>query len=225
MRKYLAILVLLLGGEVLAEASICYGTTSDGRLEHGVKLPSEGRNYTSYSKTAELLGRTYVHSKVRDIILASYKQLEEEMPEKVFKYAETGFREGGKFKPHRTHRNGLSVDFMVPVINEEGKSVHLPTHYFNKLGYAIEFDETGKYEKYRIDYEALAAHIVSLHKSAVAQGFDLWRIVFDPELQPYLMKTEYGDYLKMHIQLSKKRSWIRHDEHYHVDFDIPCKGS
>lgn len=203
--------------------SVCYGTTSNGKLEGGVQLPSEGKNYVSYSKTAAIAGRTYVHSEVREIILSSYLWLETETPGKVYKYAETGFKEGGQFKPHKTHRNGLSVDFMVPVVNEEGKSVHLPTHYFNKLGYSIEFDETGKYDEYKIDYEALAAHIVSLHKAAVAQGVELWRVIFDPKLQPYLMRTEYGEYLKTHIQFSKKRSWVRHDEHYHVDFEIPCK--
>ncbi len=112
---------------------------------------------------------------------------------------------------------------MVPVTNEEGKSVHLPTNCFNKWGYAIEFDEIGKYKEYEIDNEALAAHIVSLHKSALAKGHDLWRVIFDPKLQPYLMKTKYSAYLKKHIQFSKKRSWVRHDEHYHVDFDIPCE--
>lgn len=25
------------------------------------------------------------------------------------------------------------------------------------------------------------------------------------------------------VKISKKRSWVRHDEHYHVDFDILCK--
>ena len=32
-------------------------------------------------------------------------------------------------------------------------------------------------------------------------------------------------YLKDNIQFSKRRSWVRHDEHYHVDFAIPCKHS
>jgi len=158
-------------------------------------------------------------------MLASYQWLETKAPEKIYKYAETGFEEGGEFKPHKTHRNGLSVDFMVPVVDENGESVHLPTHYFNKLGYAIEFDEAGKYEDYKIDYEAMAAHLVSLHKAAIAKGVDLWRVIFDPKLQPHLMKTQYGKYLKKHVEFSKKRSWVRHDEHYHVDFDIPCKDS
>jgi penicillin-insensitive murein endopeptidase len=223
MWKYIGVLCLIYSSSAFSAESVCYGTTSNGKLEGGVQLPSEGKNYVSYSKTAEIAGRTYVHSEVREIILSSYLWLETETPGKVYKYAETGFKEGGQFKPHKTHRNGLSVDFMVPVVNEEGKSVHLPTHYFNKLGYSIEFDETGRYDEYKIDYEALAAHIVSLHKAAVAQGVELWRVIFDPKLQPYLMRTEYGEYLKTHIQFSKKRSWVRHDEHYHVDFEIPCK--
>jgi len=222
--KYLIILAGIFTFTVNASESICYGTTSNGWLEGGVKLPSKGNNFVSYSSTAEVFGRTYVHSKVKDIMLASYEWLEEEAPDKVYKYAETGFKEGGRFRPHKTHKNGLSVDFMVPVINKDGHSVHLPTHYFNKLGYSIEFDEVGNYEKYKIDYEALAAHIVALHRVAVEMGVDLWRVIFDPELQPYLMNTKYGAYLKEYIKFSKKRSWVRHDEHYHVDFEVPCQS-
>lgn len=223
-KQLLCVLTLFVTHSALASESVCYGTTSKGRLEGGVKLPAKGKNFVSYSKTAELLGRTYVHSTVKEIILMSYAQLEKEMPGKVFKYAETGFKGGGQFKPHKTHRNGLSADFMTPVIDKQGKSVHLPTHMFNKFGYSIEFDKQGVYGEFEIDYEALAAHVVSLHKSAVAKGVDLWRVIFDPELQPRLMDTKYGEYLKKNVQFSQKRSWVRHDEHYHVDFDIPCKS-
>lgn len=69
----------------------------------------------------------------------------------------------------------------------------------------------------------MGAHIVSLHKEVLKKGGDLWRVIFDPELQPFLFKTKkYGAYLKKKIQFSKKRSWVRHDEHYHVDFKINC---
>jgi len=212
-----------LSGLVQAKESTCYGTTSKGRLDNGIALPSSGFNYVGYSTIARLAGRTYVHTQVAGIIVNAYKSLEIEQPNKVFKYAETGFEEGGQFKPHKTHRNGLSVDFMTPVVNELGQSDHLPTHPLNKFGYDIEFDDNGKYEEYIIDYIALAAHIVALHKEAVSQGVDLWRVIFDPKLQTELFKTSYGAYLKKHIQFSKKRSWVRHDEHYHVDFEIPCK--
>ncbi len=223
--KYLVVMGigLVISFSAIAAESICYGTPSNGRLENGVKLPVKGDNFVSYSTSAEILGRTYVHAKVREIILASYRWLKLAMPGKVYKYAETGFKQGGPFKPHKTHQNGLSVDFMVPVINPEGKSVYLPTHFFNKFGYAIEFDAKGNYQEYKIDFEALAAHIVSLNKAALERNLKLRRVIFDPRLQPYLMRTKYGEYLKSDIQFSRKQAWVRHDEHYHVDFDIPCK--
>jgi len=221
--RSIILIACLLSNAVLAKESTCYGTTSKGRLDNGIALPSSGPNYVGYSTIARLAGRTYVHTQVADIIVNAYKSLEIKQPNKVFKYAETGFEEGGQFKPHKTHRNGLSVDFMTPVVNESGQSDHLPTHPLNKFGYDIEFDSNGKYDEYTIDYIALAAHIVALHKEATSQGADLWRVIFDPKLQPELFKTSHGPYLKKHIQFSTKRSWVRHDEHYHVDFAIPCK--
>lgn len=207
----------------LAESSVCFGTTANGRLENGVKLPLKGNNFVGYSKVAIMAGRTYVHSEVRNIVLAAYKYLEIEQPDKVYKYAETGFKNGGKFKPHKTHQNGLSVDFMTPVKDKNGRSVHLPTNHLNRFGYNIEFDEKNQFHGLSIDYEALAAHLVALHKQAKKRGYDLWRVIFDPKLQPNLYKTKYAQYLRDNIQFSKKRSWVRHDEHYHVDFAIPCK--
>ena len=218
----ISVLLLITPLSAYAQNSTCYGTTSNGHLEHGVQLPAEGANFVGYSTVAQLAGRTYVHSSVKGIMLAAYKDLEKDQPNKVYKYAETGFENGGQFKPHKTHRNGLSVDFMSPVIDENNVSVHLPTHPLNKFGYDIEFDKNDEYEGLSIDYEAIAAHIVALHKQAKAAGYDLWRVIMAPELQPNLFTTPYGPYLNKHITFSKKRSWVRHDEHYHVDFAIPC---
>jgi penicillin-insensitive murein endopeptidase len=221
--KFFLISLLVITTHAFADQSTCFGTTSNGRLENGQQLPASGSNFETYSMIAHVAGRTYVHSSVKKIIINSYKALEAEMPDKVFKYAETGFREGGKFSPHKTHTNGLSVDFMTPVVNSEGASVHLPTTPFNKFGYNIEFDNHGRFEEFTIDYEALAAHVVALHKEARSQGYDLWRVIFYPKLQPNLYKTKYAAYLRKNIRFSNKRSWVRHDEHYHVDFLVPCK--
>jgi penicillin-insensitive murein endopeptidase len=217
------VMLVCVCGSGSAAQSICYGSTGNGRLEHGVKLPGGGVNFESYSTLAGLLGRTYVHSKVRDVVLSAYEDLQKTQPGKVFKYAETGYRTGGRFKPHKTHQNGLSVDFMVPVIDAEGQSVHLPTHVFNKFGYGVEFNSKGRYDQYRIDFEALGAHIVALHKAALKHGISVRRVLFDPRLQPALYKTHFGEYITKNIQIPKKRSWVRHDEHYHVDFVVQCK--
>ncbi|MDX1458121.1 MAG: penicillin-insensitive murein endopeptidase [Marinobacter sp.] len=223
MLKRLIFLLLFCLQAAQASESECYGTTASGRLERGVELPSEGPNFVAYSTIARLAGRTYVHSRVRNIVLSAYEHLEVRAPGKVYKYAETGFEEGGQFQPHKTHQNGLSVDFMVPVTNAEGQSVHLPTHPYNKFGYNIEFDDRGRYEALQLDYDAMGAHIVELHKAALEEGVDLWRVIFDPVLQPFLLRSRHGEYLRQHIQFSRKRSWVRHDEHYHVDFAIPCR--
>lgn len=223
MSRLLLIALVLSGSATAAEQSTCYGTTANGRLENGVQLPSEGENFVGYSGLAATLGRTWLHSTARDIVLDAYKALEQTAPGKVFKYAETGFAGGGEFKPHKTHQNGLSIDFMVPVVNTRGESVQLPTHPFNKFGYSIEFDAEGRYGEYAIDYEAMATHIVALHQTAERHGARVWRVIFDPGLQPLLMKTSNAAFLQKNVSLSSKPSWVRHDEHYHVDFVLPCQ--
>ena len=222
MRLVLLFVLVWLCTPSFAKESTCYGTTRHGRIEDAVKLPDSGPNFVSYGNIPELAGRTYVHSKVRDVVISAYKLLEKEQPGKVFKYAETGTRQGGKFWPHKTHQNGLSVDLMVPVLDEQENSVHLPTNPLNEYGYAIEFDDEGRYEDYRIDFEALGALIVALHRSASSHGIGLWRVLFVPNLQPYLYKSTYGDYIRANITIPTKRSWRPHDEHIHVDFVVKC---
>ena len=204
--------------------STCYGTTASGRLKNGVALPVNGPNFESYTTLGDLLGRTWVHSRLRDVIVRSYKALETYRPGTVYVYGETGKQYGGSFKPHMTHQNGLSVDFMVPIVDSKNRSIPLPTNAFNKYGYGIEFDAKGQYGSYTIDFEAMAAHLLALKQEADRTGIGMWRVIFDPVLQPYLFATKNGSLLKENnISFSKKPSWVRHDEHYHVDFIVACE--
>jgi penicillin-insensitive murein endopeptidase len=223
MRSFTFLFLSFLPICLLGMESTCYGTTSNGRLANGVQLPGSGPNFISYGSIPELTGRTFVHSSVRDVIVAAYRILETDQPGKVFKYAESGAQGGGRFPPHKTHQNGLSVDFMVPVLDGRGKSVHLPTHALNRYGYDLEFDDRGRYAEYQIDYEALGAHMVALHKAARSHGMGIWRVLFDPRLQSYLYATRYGEYIRSNIEIPAKRSWVRHDEHIHVDFIVECR--
>jgi len=212
-----------IGKSAGALQSQCYGTPSKGRLEHGKLLPIKGKNFSSYSLLGSILGRTAVHNQVKDIILTAYQNLASSTPEKVFVYGETGWVKGGSFKPHKTHQNGLSVDFFVPVLNPKGQSTRLPTHALNKWGYGIEFDSQGVYKNYSIDFEAISKHLYFLDQTAKAKGVKIRRVIFDPGLTQKLEDTNRWPYLKRNLTFSKKRSWVRHDEHYHVDFEIPCK--
>ena len=143
------LLIFLIPNLSQAMESTCYGSTGNGHLENGMALPGEGKNFISYGLFPKIAGRTYVHNRVHSVILDAYRRLEIEQPGKVFKYGETGFKEGGKFNPHKTHQNGLSVDFFVPVLDNDGRSTHFPTNPLNKYGYNFEFDEKGKRSDYR----------------------------------------------------------------------------
>lgn len=224
MVKYLSVIIILmsLAPDVRA-ASVCYGTPSKGSLAGGVKLPSRGDNFKSYSVLGDALGRTYVHGKVRDAVVLAYAKLNSAMPLARLMHGETGLINGGQFRPHKTHQNGLSVDFMVPV-RLSGKPAWLPASAMNRYGYDLEFDSRGRYKKYEIDFEAMAAHLYFLVEAAQEAGISVRRVIFDPALQPALLSTPYGKRLKGKLRFSKKRAWVRHDEHYHVDFNLRCRA-
>ena len=203
--------------------SICYGTPENGSLEEAWQLPTNGVNFQAYSSLGVGLGRTYVHSKVYSAVVDAYQELAKVRPKTVYVYGETSAKNGGEFRPHKSHQNGLSVDFMVPVLNSDGGSVPLPTGLLNKFGYGIEFSDAGVYEGFKIDFEAMADHLIALNESAGKNGIKIRRVIFDNALQEKLFKTKRGDYLKSLMVFSKKPPWVRHDEHYHVDFNVDCK--
>ena len=207
----------------LSQASTCYGTVANGRLGDAVELPAQGPNFRAYSSVARLLGRTWAHEAVRDVVVDAYRLLEVRTPGITYVYGETGLRNGGRFKPHRTHQNGLSVDLMVPVRDERGRSVHLPTGAHLKFGYAIEFDKAGRYENLHIDFDALAALITALRDSAQKHNVGIDKVIFDPHLSGHLFKTRQGATLKHQIPFMRKPARVRHDEHIHVDFKLACK--
>lgn len=216
-------IIFTAAGAAFGSDSTCYGTTSKGMLANGCKLPYRGANFQAYSRLGSTLGRTYVHCKVAAVVQAAYNDLKLRHPDKVFVYGETGWASGGRFKPHKTHQNGLSVDFMVPVVDSSGRSVPLPANAFNKYGYDMDFDAQGHNGELSIDFEALAAHLVAIKQAADAGQVKIWRVIFDPQLQVFLHSTKFWPALEGQVKFSDRRSWVRHDEHYHIDFDIPCK--
>ena len=204
-------------------ASQCFGGVVGGWLEGGRRLPLWGENYRAYSVLGFFAGRTFMHKSVRDTIAAAYADLAETHPDLRFMYAESGWPWGGSFAPHRSHMNGSSVDFHVPVRTLDGFVAELPASPFNKLGYAIDFDRSGQFGAYRIDFEAMALHLLALEGAARAHGISIRRVIFDVHLQPKLFATDAGARLRGRLTFNRSQSWVRHDEHYHVDFDVPCR--
>jgi penicillin-insensitive murein DD-endopeptidase len=227
----LTVLTLLVGliyfGNELAlalessTASRSVGTPSRGSLKHGKRLPSTGANFRVYSRLGAALGRNSVHTKVRAAVLEAYVMAGRQVPSARFVYGETGWPSGGRLWPHRTHQNGLSIDFMVPVRTRTGEPAELPTWPWQKFGYAVEFDSKGRWHNLEIDYPAMVAHLSALKTAAQRQGLRIDGVIFAPELRSRLGHTPGGaDILKRvpFMGAMGPRPWIRHDEHYHVDF-------
>jgi penicillin-insensitive murein endopeptidase len=58
--------------------------------------------------------------------------------------------------------------------------------------------------------------------AAKAKGSGLALVIFDRQYLPRLFATRRGIYLKKHVVFMKGKPWVRHDEHYHVDFAVAC---
>jgi penicillin-insensitive murein endopeptidase len=214
---------------VRAADSVCYGTPAKGRIAHATQLPNSGKNFQAYSRLGITLGRTYAHARVVRAVRDAYAQVATAAPGKTFVYGESGFERGGPFKPHKTHQNGLSVDFFVPVLDDKGRSVPLPGAARNRYGYDIEFDANARYRidakrTLRIDFDAMAEHLYALDRAAKAAGAPIDRVIFEPNYLPKLFATKRGAYLRRHVEFVRGKVWWRHDEHYHVDFSVKCRA-
>lgn len=204
------------------EASACFGNPRNGRLENAKQLPAWGENYRSYSYALWLLGRASMHGDVRDVITAAYADVAASRPDLRFVYGEAAWPWGGRLWPHKTHRNGLSVDFFVPVRNASGGVSELTTQVYNRWGYDARFDNSGKDGGLAIDFDAVAAHLAALVKAARDRGVGISVVILENELRQILLSDAARSAALAGINFSEKRAWVRHDNHYHIDFDVPC---
>ncbi len=177
-----------------------------------------GEGWGTYCLPCVWANRTFGRVEVIETLEDALTAASQAHPGTEFLYGEIGFPSGGAFPPHRTHREGLSVDIMVPL--EDGAV--LPTHPGNRFGYDEEFDDKGRGEAGRIDFAALAQLITELAQGAEARGGSIRRIYFAPDLQPALFATAQGADLPARIRFNTKEAWVRHDDHFHVDFAFAC---
>lgn len=203
--------------------SICRGNAVNGSLEGGRRLAYAGDNYRAYSFALYALGRTFVHSAVRDAMRDAYAELYKSRPELRFVYAESGWPWGGRFAPHKTHANGTSVDFHVPVRTRDGQVTELPTSPFQLFGYAVRFDGNGRYGALGLDFDAMGEHLMALDKAVRAHGIRIRRVIFDVHLQPKLAATKPGASAMERLAFNRRQAWVPHSEHYHVDFEVGCR--
>lgn len=203
--------------------STSLGTVSNGKLENATLIPFKGENYEYFDVASYLGGRAFTNSKVAEITVDTYKSLRNQGVMRHFKVMEFSNKHGGKMYPHRTHQNGLSVDFMMP-LRKDGK----PYYELDNKGashYLMDFDTEGNYEEDKtvsIDFDMAAQHILELDKQARKKGMRIQKVIFNTDLKDELFASKFGGELKTSgIYITKNLSKLindLHDDHYHVDF-------
>jgi penicillin-insensitive murein DD-endopeptidase len=216
--------VLFFSGLVLADdgpsAALSFGDGSCGKLRGGIALPCGGANFEAHAVAACTLGRNFLHPLVNLTVVDSYAALAEALPTRRWQYGEMGKQAGGPLWPHKTHQNGLSADFFVPVSDVKSEAVLLKTSALNRFGYDFELTDAGELGALHIDWKAIGAHLLALEAAGKKHGVHIARIIITPDFHQQLL-LENPSISHLAPLFMKKEPWVRHDEHYHVDFAIP----
>lgn len=163
------------------------GSVSDGALINGKLMPYLGSNFCYFDSVSYLNDRAFVHDFVRKTILDTYAQFDTLRPNRIFYVMECSNKNGGKIYPHHTHQNGLSVDFMTPLLKN-----NLPYNGLDTIGadhYWLEFNEAGEYQNdptVSIDFNLVAHHLLLLDQTARKYGLKISKVIFKLELKDEL---------------------------------------
>lgn len=207
----------------IENSSKSLGTVSKGSLEFGKIIPFCGKNFTYFDRDSYLASRAFTSDAVKSIILNTYDSLYVEFPTRKFYLMELSHQNGGKLFPHRTHQNGLSVDFMLPKLKNTEANYELDT--LGKNHYFLQFNDEGKYSEdpsIVIDFDLVAKHILLLNQEARKIGYGIEKVIIKVEYKDELFATPNGKLLKesgIYIvkSLTSEINAI-HDDHFHVDF-------
>ncbi len=213
--------------------SVSHGTPWMGSLENGKRMPFEGENFHYFNFLSYLRGFCFVHHRVQQTIIDAYQICEKTVPGTRFVLGEGSKRRGGTYVfNHASHRNGLSVDFMTPLL-KSGEPFTQAT-IFNAYGYGYNFNAKGELDhaipiniipsNVTIDFEATARHILALDEAAKQNGLVIDNVVFKDNLRPLLFATPGGrEILRRGIFFLQPLNALQnqaHDDHFHIDFRV-----
>ncbi|HLP10457.1 MAG TPA: hypothetical protein VK177_00900 [Flavobacteriales bacterium] len=201
------------------------GSVGNGSLENGKLMPWNGNNFMYFDTSSYYSEHAFVNDKVLKTVLSTYAEMEKLVPGRKFRIMECSNKEGGRIWPHRTHQNGLSIDFMSP-LTKEGEICYEHDNC-GRIHYLMDFDENGRFIKdtsVSIDFNTLALHLLTLNTEAKKNGLRINKVILKMELKDELYATENGKKLKNSgLYITQKLDRLinsLHDDHYHVDFDV-----
>ncbi len=206
--------------------STSHGSPGNGSLEKGYLMDYRLNNAKYFSITSYyLFGNGYVNSRLYHTLIEAYSICEQSCPGKQFKFMECSTDEGGKQLIHRTHQNGLSVDFMVP--KKIGDQQYTLLDHLGLWHYFLEFDGDGKLSfnsKVEIDFETMAKHILALDDAARKNGLRIKKVLLQIDLKDDFYRSKSGQEVKARgiyfARYLTPRVDQFHDDHYHIDFTL-----
>ncbi len=209
-----------------------------------VSVPPWGPGFRTSSRLVAAMGRQYVRREVAETLRAALPLVAGD--DRVFVVADTGYKSGGLFLPHATHREGRSVDIHIPVVDDEGRATTLSSSWWNLWGYCWHLDEGGRvagllweakpvvlplFGKTRlcpsvaidsddhVDFDAVARLVAALDVEARARGGRVKTVIVAPEFVPLILASPAGQELgALSSVFTRQPVWVRHDDHLHVDF-------
>tara|TARA_Y100001978_G_scaffold195284_1_gene203346 strand:+ start:37 stop:765 length:729 start_codon:yes stop_codon:yes gene_type:complete len=206
--------------------SISKGHPGNGSIENAYLIDYKGPNFEYFSFISYYITQNgFVNSKLYNTIMDSYLECEKTCPEVKFRIMECADASGGKILFHKTHRTGLSVDFLVPKKNDERQ-----IRIYDGLGlahYLLDFDSEGCLsidQEVSIDFETVGKHIIALDNAAKKNGLAISKVILKIDLKDDFYKTKSGKEVKKRgIYFAKSlpaSTDNMHDDHYHIDFKI-----
>lgn len=204
--------------------SVSKGTAGKGSLENGKLLPYYGPNFFYFDSSSYVNGRAFLNDKILLSLLSTYVAMDQLAPYRMYGVMECSLETGGKLYPHRTHQNGLSVDFMMPLIQDGNPYYALDT--IGTSHYLLDFNDDGTYSSdstVRIDFNLVALHLLTLNEEAQRNGYKISKVIIKIELKDDLYATPNGKKLREKgiyiVQSLTPEVNNVHDDHYHVDFE------
>jgi penicillin-insensitive murein endopeptidase len=196
------------------------GSSSRGSLSGGRAFLPQGRGHVTCSVLSSALGRQHAHERVVAAVTAGLNEASGRTGRR-FVLGEAAWPRGGDFRPHRTHRNGLSVDLFLPFEDERGRATMPLFSPWSWSGYRFDLEEGDRLGRHRVDWSDLAEALVGIAAAAEDEGLVVERVILAPDLQPLLLAEGRRERLRgLASRLNERASWWRHDEHVHLDFRL-----
>jgi len=189
-----------------------FGESAHGTTIGARSLAPWGPGFRSYSIVGAAMGRQYTTPDVeKDLRQAAAKNARHG----PFYFAETGWRSGGLFLPHRTHQNGTSVDLLMPL-----KKGYRPARWlWLQFGYGVDYghgrNRNGKRwqhsNAHQIDFNRLKAFLKTLCRTKRVAYVYVHR-----RHKRHLSGS--GCRLKNAFPNLKQTDFDPHDDHVHIQF-------